>query len=219
MEAQLANNLEVRQHEPQAPHADVVFDSISPARPTDTPSTDTPSTDTLSHSSASSSPIRLRPIAPAPVAAPGAGHPISTASALPPTSTQVRLTTPQHRAWKVESGRLVIDHAAENIRNVLQDGMELSGDMTFTVGGIAFGGRHRDGVIRVSDGTLIVLDGAVIEGEIDAVNVYNLGTIASSSVRARGLLVNWGTLKGGTIGYGAFENYGDLEGTLTKINS
>lgn len=161
------------------------------------------------------SPIPLRPSAP--VAPQAAAH--ASPSALPPTATHVRLSTPQHRAWKIESGRLVIDHAAENIRHVLQDGMEMSGDMTFSSGGLAMGGRHRNGTLRVSEGTLIVLDGAVVEGEIDAVNIYNLGTISSPNVRASGLLVNWGTLKGGVVSYGALENYGELEGTLTKIKA
>lgn len=179
--------------DPDAPHADVV-DAVRPIRPID-------------------------PVASMRVGspAPSSIHHGSPASTLPPTSTQVRLSTPQSRAWKVEGGRLVIDHAAENIRHVLQDGADFSGELSFQSGGLALGGRHRNGLLRISDGTLIVLEGAVAEGDIDAVNIYNLGTIASSSVRASGLLVNWGSLKGASIEYGALENYGDIEGNLTKI--
>ena len=166
-----------------------------------------------------SSPIPLRPSAPVPPVTQPSSHARADTSTLPPTSTQVSLNSPQSRAWKVEGGRLIIDHAAENIRHVLQEGMDLSGDMTFHAGGLAFGGRHRNGVLRLSEGTLIVLKGAVVEGDIEAVNIYNLGTITSPSVMASGLLVNWGSIAAGAVQYGALENYGEIEGSLSKIRA
>lgn len=201
-------------HPQQAPHHDVT-DTPFRERGMERSHEDRPAHPAVSATSAHS--------APAPsVNAPSNGvsqNTVAPESALPPTSTKVRLSTPQNRAWKVEGGRLVIDHAAENIRHVLQEGIDISGEMSFNSGGLAFGGRHRSGMLRVSDGTLIVLDGAIIEADIEAVNVYNLGTIASSHVRASGLLVNWGKLNGGSIEYGALENYGEVEGHLTKIKA
>lgn len=200
MESQALQVTQSDPNEPQAPRADVV-ETFRVVRPSDAQSQDMPG---------SVHPRRPGLVDPA-------SSPKSAASALPPTSTLVRARSPHVRAWKIDGGRIVIDHAAENIRHVLQDGIELSGEIIFSDGGLAFGGRHRRGVIRLENGTLIVLEGAIIEGDIDALNLYNLGTISSANVRANGLLVNWGSLKGESIEYGALENYGEIEGALSKI--
>lgn len=136
---------------------------------------------------------------------------------VPPTSTVIHVDADAHkRAWRIEDGCLVINHEAEGIRHVLQAGMVLSGDMEL-MDGLAFGGHFKEGgVISIPDGTLIVMAGAKINGRISVKNLYNLGAIDTEFVRASGLLVNWGTLRAGSVEYGALESAGDLEADSIK---
>lgn len=136
---------------------------------------------------------------------------------VPPTATVIQIDPDAHkRAWRIEDGRLIINHEAEGIRHVLQAGMAFSGDMDL-MDGLAFGGFFKEGgTISIPNGTLIVMAGAKINGRIEVKNLYNLGTIDNESVRATGLLVNWGSLHTTTVEYGALESAGDLEAESIK---
>ncbi len=165
-------------------------------------------------------------------------QPLTPASAVPlvpATSPETRIASDEELpGYRIDGKELVIDHAAQDVRHVLQASCAIEGTIQILEGGLFIAGNLPTGRIEIPNGSLIVAEGAEIGAEVYVKRLFNLGTIKVSTVTAAELLVNWGRIdakevttvslrNGGTlvakeIRYGEMESIGVMQGNLARVS-
>jgi len=166
----------------------------------------------------------LQPLAPAPAV------PLA-----PSASPETRIVQDEEGpGYRIDGKQLVIDHAAQDVRHVLQVSCAIEGTIEILEGGLFIAGNLPTGRIEIPNGSLIVAEGAEIGVEVSVKRLFNLGTIKVTTVTATELLVNWGSIEadevstvslrnGGTlvakeIRYGEMESSGVMQGNLARVS-
>ncbi len=90
----------------------------------------------------------------------------------------------------------MIDHAAQDVRHVLQVSCAIEGTIEILEGGLFIAGNLPTGRIEIPNGSLIVAEGAEIGVEVSVKRLFNLGTIKVSTVTAAELLGQLGKDRG-----------------------